>query len=107
MDIIYTNALNACHHDLRRYLDPQAILPSLNAKNLLTHDEEESLQNHSTTRQAKVDKIKELLPTKGEGWWNKFMDCLEDTAHLGTGHSTLKKCLENALEMKLKGNVWL
>ena len=102
MDFIYRQALNACHVELRQYLDPQTILPNLNAKGLLTSNEEESLQNGTT--QAKVDKIKELLPTKGEGWWDKFIDCLKETTQ-GTGHSTLLECLEDALKkLQQKGS---
>ena len=101
-------ALNACHVELRRYLDPQTIIPNLNVMGLLTLDEEESLQNRTTTRQEKVDKIKDLLPTKGEGWWDKFIQCLKDTAQLETGHSTLLECLEDALvKLQQKGNLWL
>ena len=101
MDSKYSNALNACHVEMRIHLDPQIILPNLNRANLLTPNENSFLQNPSKTKDEKVDKIKDLLPTKGEGWWDKFIKCLKETTQ-GTGHSTLIKCLKDALE---KGNI--
>ena len=108
MDSKYSNALNACHVEIRTHLDPQIILPNLNRANLLTPNENSFLQNPSKTKDEKVDKIKDLLPTKGEGWWDKFIQCLKDTAQLETGHSTLLECLEDALvKLQQKGNLWL
>ena len=103
MDITHRQALNTCHVELRDNLDPHIILPNLNRKNLLTRNEDEFLQNPNTTKETKIDKIKELLPSKGEGWWDKFIECLEETTQ-GTGHSTLIECLQSALlKLQQKG----
>ena len=102
MDTIYRQALNACHVEMRKYLDPQMIHPNLNRKNLLTRNEVSFLQSPFNTKDEKIDKITELLPSKGEGWWDNFIDCLKETTQ-GTGHSTLIKFLEDALEQK--GNI--
>ena len=88
-------ALNACHPELQD-MNPVSIIPYLNGKGLLASDELSTLYVMTTNIQ-KNNKIMEILPTKGKGWWNKFLDCLEKSANGNPQHTDLIKYLEDAL----------
>ena len=92
---IYARALNACHPELRN-MNPVSIIPYLNGKGLLASDELSTLYV-MTENYQKNDKIMQILKTKGNGWWNKFLDCLEKSKNGNPQHADLIKHLEDAL----------
>ena len=107
---IYADALNRCHPELRQYLDPLTILPYLSATQLLSYIDLEDIQNNRT-RTYQIDKIKSVLPTKGTGWWDKFINCLKQSSQDPTNpynpHNDLLGVLENKLQELQQGNIYL
>ena len=98
---IYAEALNARHPELQN-MNPVSIIPYLNGKGLLASDELSTLYV-MTANYQKNDKIMQILPTKGKGWWNKFLDCLRETAVGNPQHADLIEDLEDALKEQQKG----
>ena len=103
MDTHYRKALNKCHPQLREDLSPDVIVPYLNANDLLSSTELEELQS-PIAGYRKIDKIQAILPTKGEGWWDKFLSCLSKSTQ-GTAHDNLKTFLEDALKEVLQKGI--
>lgn len=99
---INERALNKCHPELRKLLDPMTIIPYLSASGLLTANDIDSIQLPIKTRHQKIDEIKSKLPTKGKEWWDKFMSCLKQSSHDHIAHGELLQSLEEALN-ELKG----
>ena len=104
MDTHYRKALNKCHPQLRDDLSPDVIVPYLNSDNLLSSIELEELQLSPIAGYRKIDKILAILPTKGEGWWDKFLNCLSKSTQ-GTAHDNLKTSLEDALKEILQKGI--
>ena len=88
-------ALNKCHVILANSLDVQTILPHMIARLLLTSNEIDTLINPYVTNFHKVNYLVQILPRKGNGWLDTFIDCLESTSE-GTGHSKIAQELKNA-----------
>jgi len=87
------------HRSIRNRLDPDAITPYLRQQGLLTDDESDELLGSSLTRSGKIDLIVKSLPSKGKGWWNKFLQCLRESATKPglPAHQELAELLENEL----------
>ena len=87
-------ALLQCDVILYHSLDITVICPLLMEKKLLTPDESEVLE--STLSYAdKIEHLLNMLPRKGNQWWDKFINCLEETSD-GTGHRKIVRELEHA-----------
>ena len=91
--------LGQVHKDFRKFLHLSEILPSLNARSLLTPDEMETLQGLSSTNQQKVDKLLlEILPRKGMNVLKQLIDSLhESKSGTGSAHIELAEKLEGEM----------
>ena len=78
-------ALGKCSAILCNSLDVRTIAPLLYHKNLLTQEELDMLYYTFASNVEKVRLLMNTLPTKGTGWFDTFIDCLERTTH-GNGH---------------------
>ena len=92
----FRKAFNTCHPQLRD-INAAAIIPHLNAKGLLA-PVDLSILNGMPTNHQKNDEIIRILPKKGKGWWDKFLDCLRETAVGNPQHADLIKYLKDALK---------
>ena len=97
----YERALKKCHPQLRN-MNADGIIPHLNSKGLLATNEFNKLQTMATDYN-KNDEILRILPTKGKGWWDKFLECLSETADDNPQHDDLIKDLKGALKEQQKG----
>jgi len=93
-------ALNKCHDLLRKKLNVNAIVPLLNARNLLTPGDRHLLTEEHRSKEAKVDYIIDILPSKGAGWWSKFIISLKESTS-GTAHDYLASTLEHHFRRKM------
>ena len=93
-----TEALRKCSAVLCNSLDVKTIALFLYNKNLLTNAELDRLYYTFTPNVEKVRFLMNTLPTKGTGWFDAFIRCLELTAH-GNGHG---KILQELLYAKGK-----
>ena len=100
-DKIYGKCLSKCYPAIKDSLDPDTIIPHLDSHHLLSFNDLQELSD--MTRPKKIEKIRNLLPTKGKGWFDKFLSCLVETANEVPVHGELKESLERTLE-ELKGN---
>ena len=100
---IYAQALNRCHPQLRQCLDPLIIISHLNSTQLLSNIDLEDIQNITKTRTEKIDNIIRVLPTKGKGWWDKFLYCLKQSSQ--DPHNELLRVLEKTLQELQQGNI--
>ena len=91
-DIEYV-ALEECAVSFTSKLDPSAIFAHLTAQHLLTEDDKQVLMNTSRTPRENSKYIMHILPRKGDGWFDKLLRCLHESAD-GTGHGDLLKELE-------------
>jgi len=89
--------LEECNVILTNKLDVATILPHLIAKHLLTKDDREVLMMYAKTQVEKAQYLLDILPRKANGWFEKFMECLQETTD-GTGHGDLVKELETKLQ---------
>ena len=97
-DGLHYKALLQCAVDLKNKLTPDTIVAHLQSDNLLTEIEVYKLTGDlSKSRPEKVQIIINILPTKGSGWWDKFIDSLRKTAG-GTAHEELANILEQQLD---------
>ena len=80
------------HLLLREKLDVDAILPHLDANELLTVDDRDLLMNITRIQSEKINYLIHVLPKKSYGWFDKFLDCL-DKSTCGTGHVDIKQAL--------------
>ena len=89
--------LQICSPAIKDMLDISAIVPHLNANNLLTKDNVKMLTNMSKTQQEKTEYLVYILPRKNNGWFEKFLQCLEQSAEVA-GHTELVKELTVTLD---------
>jgi len=92
--------LNKCHELLRKKLNVNAIVSLLNEKDLLTPGDRHLLTEEHRSKEAKVDYIIDILPSKGTGWWNKFILSLKESTS-GTAHDYLASTLEHHYRRKI------
>ena len=92
--------LNKCHDLLRKKLNVNAIVPLLNARNLLTPGDRHLLTEEHRSKESKVDYIIDILPSKGAGWWSKFILSLKESTS-GTAHDYLASTLEHHFKRKM------
>jgi len=92
--------LNKCHDLLRKKLNVNAIISLLNGKNLLTPGDRHFLTEGHRSKEEKVDFIIDILPSKGTGWWNKFILSLKEST-AGTAHDYVASLLEHHLKRKV------
>ena len=76
----------------------------LNSKSLLTPDESYRLMDKSQPYGTRIDFLVEILPRKESDWWEKFLQCLdESSAKSGLGvHKELANLLKNQFNHQLK-----
>ncbi|XP_065888385.1 death domain-containing ATP nucleosidase-like isoform X3 [Dysidea avara] len=93
---LHRKALHQCSVELHSKLNPDSIVPYLQRDNLLTDNEENILTDSSKYRKDKINSIISMLPTKGSGWWEKFIKALRNTT-TGTAHNEVADKLEQQL----------
>ena len=72
---------------------------------LYTPNESGWLQLHHITFSKKIQYLLDVLPSKGENWFDKFIECLQKTSD-GNGHEKIVRELEYAkkdIESRRKG----
>lgn len=74
------DALNAEHSSIRDSLNIDEILSFLNAKSLLTPDEQYRLRDTNQPWGKRIDFLIEILPRKKSDWWNGFLHCLDKSS---------------------------
>ena len=99
---LHHKALHQSSVELHDKLNPDAIIPYLFHDNILTDDEEYSLTDSSRSWKQKINTIIGMLPTKGSGWWDKFIKNLRSTT-AGTAHDELADELEQQLAELING----
>jgi len=99
-------AINAQHWNIRRRLNLVEILPFMNQSGMLTDDELYRLQDTNRTTGERIDFLIRILPSKGENWWSKFLQCLtESSTHPGlSAHRELANLLVQVLNEQLATN---
>lgn len=86
--------LMTCHGIFRKFLDVDLIFPYLGRNNLLTQCDREVLSNQYFTRTRKIDHLVEILPRKGGGWFEIFINTLQESAEgTGSAHTDLIRAL--------------
>ena len=96
-------ALRKCSAVLCNSLDVRSIALLLYHKNLLTNEELKRLDYTFASNVEKVRFLINALPTKGTGWFDRFIDCLKITTK-GTGHG---KILQELLYAKGKDTSYI
>lgn len=97
MEELQKTVLRNCSTAIVELLDFTAILPYLNASNLLTYENSRMLASVSKSQKEKTQYLVYILPRKAEGWFGRFVDCLRQSAE-GTAHADLIKELELNLD---------
>jgi len=85
-------AFRKCSVIIVECLDISAILPHLNSHGLLTEKDRQMLLNRAITDYEKAENLLDILPRKGDGFFEKFIFCLCKTKS-GTGHDNIVKDL--------------
>ena len=86
---------NKCSVILFHSLDVSTISPHLVKHQLVTESDSEKLDNPYISDVDKIDYLIQILPRKGNGWLEKFIQCLDETSE-GTGHCKIVKELKRA-----------
>ena len=86
-------ALEECSVSFTNKLDSSAIFAHLIAQHLLTEDDKQFLLSTSRTPREKAKYIIHILPRKADGWFEKLILCLHESAD-GTGHGDLLRDLQ-------------
>ena len=81
-----------CSVIITEKLNISAILPHLNAQEMLTMDDYQTLTNKYITDTKKIEHLIYELPRKGNDFFGKFMFCLCESK-CGTGHGDIVKAL--------------
>ena len=100
---LHRKALHQCSVELHSKLNPDTIVPFLLCDNLLTDNEENVLTDSSKYRKEKINFVISMLPTKGSGWWEKFIKALRSTT-TGTAHNEVADKLEQQLAKLIVDN---
>jgi len=98
---IFHSAIKGCHISFIHNLDVSVIFSHLEAQNLLTRHDKLVLRSSTITSSDKACYIMHILPRKGDGWFNKLLYCLRESAD-GTGHGYLLKEIENKFQEIIK-----
>ena len=93
---LYCKALRKCSVNLQNKLNLEVIVPYLMRENMLTTTDEHMLADSNKSRTQKINAFIPILPTKGSGWWEKFVKVLKSTT-TGTAHNELADELEHQL----------
>ena len=101
MEELEKQALRSCRSDIAELLDISAVLPHLIAKQMLTVENKDFLTGTSKSQQEKAEYLVYILPRKCNGWFDRFLDCLELSVE-GTAHADLVQKLKVQLD-DLKG----
>lgn len=92
---IEIQAFIKCSDIIADNLDISEIFPHLNSHELLTKYDCEILLNDSITDVKKVHHLIKVLPKKGEGFLEKFQDCLYQSENgTGRGHHDIADALQ-------------
>ena len=101
LEKLQAETLSSCHVSLRNKLDIDEVVSRMDEKTLLTADDRHFLLLDMTrSREQKVAYIINMLPRKGEGWWNKFIASLSEST-LATAHKYLASMLNSQLRRKI------
>ena len=73
-------ALEECAVSFIDKLDSSAIFAHLIAQHLLTEDDKQVLMSNARTPREKAKFIMYILPRKADGWFDKLLQCLHDSA---------------------------
>ena len=90
-------ALRQCRTDIAELLDVGAVLPHLIVKQMLTVDNKYFLSCASNSQQEKAEYLVYILPRKCNGWFARFLDCLQQSVE-GTAHADLAQRLKVQLD---------
>ena len=82
-------AFQACSRIMTRKLDIASIVPELNSRHLLTQKDLQFLINPVREDIDKIHYLIYCLPRKANGWFDKFLDCLDNSSAC-TGHADIK-----------------
>ena len=82
-DNIERIAIQECAVSFTSKLDSSAIFENLIAQGLLTEDDQQVLMNATTTRRDKAKYIMLTIPSKGDGWFDKLLHCLQVVLVMG------------------------
>jgi len=85
-------------------LDIDVIVPHLNANNLLTKDNVKMLTNVSKSQHEKTEYLVYILPRKNYGWFEKFLQCLEQSAEVARHADLVKELTVTLDDMKQTNN---
>ena len=96
--------LQICSPAIRNMLDISVIVPHLNSNNLLTKDNVKMLTNVSKTQQEKTEYLVYILPRKNNGWFEKFLHCLEQSAEIARHADLVKELTVTLDDMKQINN---
>ena len=86
---------NKCSVILFHSLDVSTISPYLVKHQLVTESDSEKFDNPYISDVDKIDYLIQILPSKGNCWLEKFIQCLDETSE-GTGHCKIVKELKRA-----------
>ena len=100
LEYLQEKTLISCHDVLKKKLDVKEAFLSMNEKNLLTTHDKHILSDTNSSVDTKVTHLIEILPRKGEGWWENFIASLRESTS-GTAHEYLASTLTSQLKRRM------
>ena len=100
LEDLQEKTLISCHDILKKKLDVKEVFPRMNEKNLLTAHDRHILSDTNNSVDTKIIHIIEILPRKGEGWWENFIASLRESTS-GTAHEYLASSLTSRLKRRM------
>lgn len=97
MEELEKQTLRSCCSAVVQLLDIGAVLPHLIANHMLTVENRIFLTCRSKSQQEKAEYLVYILPRKCQGWFVRFLDCLNLSTE-GTAHADLAQKLKVHLE---------
>ena len=104
MEELQKKVLQVCSPAIKDMLDVSVIVPHLNAKNLLTNNNVKTLTSMSKTQYEKTEYLVYILPRKNNGWFEKFVHCLEQSAEAARHADLVKELTVTLDDMKQMKN---
>ena len=84
----YQGILRASHPLITRHCDPDRLVGSLSAQNLLTNNDRYKLTNPLVTPLRRLNELVEWLPRKGGNWFERFASAIANTVEEGNSPNT-------------------
>jgi len=103
MEELQRKVLKMCFPAIKNMVDISVIVPHLKSNNLLTKENIKMLTSVSKTQHEKADYLVYILPRKNNGWFEKFVHCLELSAEVARHADLVKELtvtLDDMKEMK-------